>query len=212
MTESPFETVFAPYGERVPTAFREQFLLSPNAGYAIRLDGTMDVWRRPAWLAPLFWGMSAAGLLVGQVGRNIPTTVIIRAGRDANGEPYHRFERIFQFARPERFVTTAVFDARFQSIVDRTGPGGVIQVLSPTRFEPADTFTQGAGGVALGSGRKRVRLPDTLGRWFFGAGRFVQQADSTHPDTIHVDFTIAHPLLGDIFGYRGTFVVRRDLG
>ena len=194
----------------MPAAFREQFLLSPEAGYAIQLEGTMDVWRRPAWLAPLFWGMSAAGVLVGQAGRNIATTVIIRAGRDASGEPYHRFERTFHFARPEQFVTTAVYDSHFQSIVDRTGPGGVIQVLSPTRFEPPDTFTQGAGGVAIGRGDKRVRLPDALARWFFGAGRFVQRMDGARPDTIRVDFAIAHPALGDVFGYRGAFRVKRE--
>jgi hypothetical protein len=212
VTESPFETVFAPFGSLVPDAFREQFLLAPEAGHGIRLDGTMDIWRRPAWLAPVFWGMGAAGVLIAQTGRDIPTTVSISAGRDPSVMPYHRLERTFRFARPERFVTTTIFDAHFQSIVDRAGPGGVIQVLSPTRFELPDTFTQGAGGVAIGSGRKRVQLPNALGRWFFGAGRFVQQVDSTRPDTIHVDFTIAHPLLGDIFGYRGTFVVRRDPG
>jgi hypothetical protein len=210
VTESPFETVFAPFGNQVPDAFREQFLLTPEAGHGIRLDGTMDIWRRPAWLAPLFWGTGAAGILVAQTGHAIPTTVLIRAGIGAAGLPYHRFERIFHFRRAARFITTTVYDPRFQSIVDWVGPGGMIHVISPTRFEPPDTFTQGAGGIALGRRPRSMRVPRGLGRWLFGTGRFTQRVDAARSNTIHVDFTLAHPALGDVFGYRGTFVVRRE--
>jgi hypothetical protein len=210
VTESPFETVFAPFGSLVPEAFRAQFLLAPEAGHGIRLDGTMDIWRRPAWLAPVFWGMGAAGVLIAQTGRNIPTTVCISAGRDPSGLPYHRFERTFHFARPARFVTTTVYDPRFGRIVDYAAPGQALQVVWCARFEPPATFTLAGDGYALGRGLRSVRVPRVLGRWLFGAGRFTQRVDETHGDTIHLEFTLAHPALGDFFGYRGAFVIHRD--
>ena len=126
--DSPFEPVFAPFGDKVPVAFREQFLLSPEAGYRIRLEGTMDVWRRPAWLAPLFWGLGAAGILIAQRGRHIPTTVFITATRDASGAPHHRIERIFRFARPARFITTTSYDLPGGQLVDATGPGQLLRL------------------------------------------------------------------------------------
>lgn len=208
VAESPFEPVFAPFGCRVPDAFREQFLLAPEAGYGIRLDGSMDVWRRPAWLAPVFWGMGAAGVLIAQTGRDIPTTVSISAGRYPSGLPYHRFERTFHFARPACFVTTTVYDPRFGRIVDYAGQA--MQVIWRAQFEPPATFTLAADGYALGRGLRSVRMPEVLGRWLFGAGRFTQRVDEAHSDTIHLDFAIAHPALGDFFGYSGTFVVHRD--
>src|SRR5262249_1264730 len=86
VANSLFDPIFAPFGDAVPPAFRDQFLLSPDDDHSIVLEGMMEVWRRPAWIAPLFWLLGAAGILSGQTGRNIPTTVTIRAGRDADGE------------------------------------------------------------------------------------------------------------------------------
>jgi hypothetical protein len=42
-----------------------------------------------------------------------------------------------------------------------------------------------------------------------GSGRAVETADASVPGAIRIDFVVAHPFLGDVFGYVGTFTVTR---
>jgi hypothetical protein len=208
--QSPFDPIFGYFLDVLPPVFREQFLLTPEARQQVRLEGIMDVWHRPRWLAPVFGLLGRAGILIAQTGRDIPTNAIIVAGRDGSGAPYHRFERTLGFKQPAHFVSTTTFDKQAGLLVDHAGPAGLLQVFWHARFEPPGTFVHAAGGYALGRGNRRLRLPAAAGRLLMGAGRFVQRVDEARPDTIHLDFTINFPVLGDIFGYRGTFRVRRE--
>src|SRR5436309_2673627 len=45
--------------------------------------------------------------------------------------------------------------------------------------------------------------------WVIGTVRFVQRADNLDIKRVEIELVISHPLLGDVFGYDGTFWVRR---
>ena len=87
-SDSPFSPVLADHVADLPPAFREQFLLAPEDPHAVLFEGRMyRVWRRPAWLWPVFWLLARPNILFPETGTDIPATMIIRAGRDRRGRP-----------------------------------------------------------------------------------------------------------------------------
>ena len=57
-------------------------------------------------------------------------------------------------------------------------------------------------------GRWRMPVPRLLSV----AARAIQTADPATPDQIHIDLSLVSPLLGPVFGYRGTFLWRDGTG
>src|SRR5947209_1523356 len=95
---SPFAPTLERYGAGLPAAFRVQFLVAPEDGYDVVLEGTMDrIWRRHSWLWPLFRLFALADMLFPETGTAIPTTNTITAHRQADGRVYHRWNRTFGF-------------------------------------------------------------------------------------------------------------------
>jgi len=86
------------------------------------------------------------------------------------------------------------------------GPGNALQLAWGLRFAPPLTIEIWTGAAALRLWRWRIPLP----RWLSGTVRVVETADPDRDDTIHVDLMISHALLGRIFGYEGTFRLRRQ--
>lgn len=209
---SPLEPIFAVHPDSIPHAFREQFLHSPDYPYGIILEGQMHhVWHRPGWLQPLFWALGKIGLLVPEFGRDLPTTLKVEPGRYADGRPFHVWNRTFQFPGrgAYRFKTTIVYDPALDQVVDLLGPDDRLYMVWRARFTRPNIFTLDTAACGLRLGGKVRWMPRWLWPWMLGVVRFVQRADPAQPDLMHIELIISHPLLGDFFGYTGSFRVRR---
>jgi hypothetical protein len=206
---SPLEPVFAPHVDKIPFAFQEQFLYSPNSSYRMTLDGTIHhVWHKPL-LHPLFWLLGKAGVLVPKVGSNIQTVLEVVAGHYTNGEPYHEWNRTLYFQPPIHFNTVIVYDTQRQLVGDLVGPHNSIYLLWHAQFHPPATFTLDTASCAFQVGKKRLWMSRWVWSFLLGVVRFVQRIDESQPDTVHIDLLITHPIFGKIFGYNGTFRVKR---
>jgi hypothetical protein len=203
---SPLEPIFAPHAEPIPLAFREQFLHSAAYPYGMRLEGKMhEIWHRPRVLQPLFWLLGKLGILVPQAGKNIPTSLTVIPGRDAQGYPYHLWQRTLQFEKSVDFNTTIIYDPQLKMVVDLVGPKDILYMVWKAEFKPPRTFTLDTAACAFRIGGRLFWMPRWMWRWLLGVVRFSQRVDEAQEDTVHIDLLITHPLLGKIFGYTGTF-------
>ena len=201
---SPFGPVLAGHAAALPAAFREQFLLAPEHPHAVLLEGRMDhVWRRPAWLWPVFWLLTRPDILFPETGTDVPATMTIVAGRDGRGRPYQRWSRTFAFTPPRHFVATMGYDPERGQVVEWFGRTGRLEVAWDVRFRPPDTIEIATRGATLRLGRRRLPVPRPL----CIAVRAVERAD--RDDTITIDLRLAVPVLGAVFGYAGAFRLRR---
>jgi hypothetical protein len=210
---SPLEPVFSDTDAPVPAAFRAQFLHSVDDPTKVILEGTLHhVWHRPRWLWPLFQMLGGLHILVPDTGLEIPTTLEVITGRLSGGHPFHVWRRTMHFPTVRYFPTTIIYDLKSRRLVDLVGPRDALHMVWRAQFRPPDLFTldTDACGVTLGG---RVRwLPAWLWPWLLGTVRFVQQATSLEGDQIKIEIVIHHPLLGNVFGYDGTFRVRHYEG
>jgi hypothetical protein len=207
---SPLEPIFFPHADAIPLAFREQFFHAPDDPFRVMLRGTIHhLWYRPGWLAPLFRLLERIGILISEPGRDIPTTLTVRPGYDQHGRPYHIWARTFQYRKPRYFNTTIIYAADLDHVVDLVGPNNMLYMVWHAQFHPPDTFTLHTAACALRIGAYRLWLPRWLWRWMLGVVRFRQRVDAQREDTVHIGIVIWHPLVGDFFGYTGTFTVER---
>jgi hypothetical protein len=141
-------------------------------------------------------------MLFPETGTHVPVTVAIR-----QTGPRHIWRREFRFPSGRRrwFTSRMEYDERLSRVIEGVGPGGMLAIAWEMRFEAPLMLHLDAAGWVLRLGGLRLRLP----AWLLGNGRAVETADLQKPGTIHIDFTVSHPLLGDVFGYVGTFDVRR---
>jgi len=203
---SPLEPVFAPFAGQIPLEFREQFLHSAGYPYGMVLEGVMhDVWHKPGWLRPVYWALGKLGILVPYNGREVPTSVRIVPGLFANGQVYQRWERTLRFEKPVRFNTTFIYDPDLRTVVELVGPGEIIAIAWACCFVPPGRLTLDTQACALSLLSRRWWLPRWLWRLMFGTMHFTQDVDAARDDTAHINLLIRHPLLGEVFGYRGTF-------
>lgn len=203
---SPFDTDLRPHVDDLPSAFREQFLTPADAPYEIVLNGEMDnVWHRPRWLWPLFWLSARFDMLFPETGIRVPAAMVIAGGKHRDGRPYQTWQRTFRFPKPRRFNATMEYDERAGQLIELLGPANALRLEWGTRFAPPLTIEIWTKRAALRAGRLRLPLP----RWLTGTVRVVERADAHLGDTIHVDLTISHTLFGQVFGYTGTFQLRR---
>jgi hypothetical protein len=178
----------------------DQYLFGPDE--RVVLEGSMErVWRRGRWLWPFFWLASWSEMLFPETGENIPVSVYIR-----HLSARHIWRRVFRFpnGRTRTFTSRMEYDKRFRQVIEVVGPGGIVAIAWEMRFEPPATLRLDAAGWVLRLGPLRMRLPD----WLLGSGRAIEVADLEAPGVIRIDFTVSHPLLGDVFGYAGEFTVR----
>ena len=204
---SPFASVLAARGDELPLAFQEQFLYSANAAYQVVLEGRMEeVWQKPQWLKPFFWMLSWFDMLFPETGYDIPAVMVI-SGRRGNQHPAHRWDRTFTFATPRRFNATMTIDPRTHQIIEQMGPGELLEMQWDIIFQPPNVIRITTIGCNLKVGRWRAKLP----AFAYPLVCAVETARASTPPSIDIDLTVSHPWLGDIFGYRGNFTVRRHV-
>lgn len=205
--QSPFAPVLAEWGAALPVQFREQFLLAVDAPYEVVLEGRMDeVWHRPAWLKPLFWLLALVDVLFPDVGRDVPAAMVISGSRDAQHYPCHAWKRTFAFPTPRRFNAIMTVNPAAGCVVEQMGPGGMLEMAWEVAFQPPDQMHIQTRGCALRLGRWRLPLLS----WMYPEVRAIERAVPEGSAQIHIDLTVSHPWLGAIFGYHGTFTLRRE--
>ena len=200
--QTPLAPVFAGHEATLPVAFREQFLATPEQDYQVVLEGVMHrIWHRPTWLKPLFRLLGRLGILVPRTGQGVAATLEVKPGYLANGEPYHEWNRTFDFLRPVQFNTRVVYDAKQNNLADLVGPDFRLHMVWQGRYLPPNRFTLETVTNGIRIGQCLVYLPRWL--WLFLLGRvdFVQTAHLDAPDTSDVDLRILHPLFGEVFGF-----------
>jgi len=163
------------------------------------------VWRRGRWLKPFFWLVSWSDMLFPETGSDIPVTVDIRAAKKSARRHVWRREFRFPSGRRRRFTSRMEYDKRLRRVIEVIGLGGTLAVDWEMRFEMPSTLHLDGAGWVIRVGPWRLRIPS----WLLGSGRAIETADLSRPGIIRIDFTVSHPLLGDVFGYGGEFLVRR---
>jgi hypothetical protein len=157
-----------------------------------------QIWRRHAWLRPLFMMLAWADILFPETGRDVPASMTI----EPDGHGGDVWQRTFAFARERRFNATMVY--RGSSVIERLGPHGMLEVPWHLRVHSADTIQITTGETCLRIGGLRLRFP----RWLrFKVGAL--QRARPH-GRMELDLVVTHPRLGRVFGYSGTFKVRRE--
>jgi uncharacterized protein DUF4166 len=158
------------------------------------------VWRRGRWLWPFFWLASWSDLLFPETGTDVPVTVNIRAVKEG-----HLWRRDFRFSggRRRRFTSRIEYDDRLGRVIEAVGPRQSLAIAWDIQLQPPSTLRLDCAGWVFRLGWLRIRLPE----WLLGSGWGVETADLSAPGRIRIDFAVSHPLLGDVFGYAGTFTV-----
>ena len=165
------------------------------------------VWWRGRWLWPFFWLVSWSEMLFPETGSDVPVTVQIHAIESPTLR--HVWRRDFHFAsgRRRRFTSRIAYDECLGRVIEVIGPGRTMAIAWEMRFEPPSILRLDAAGWVLRLGPWRLRLPT----WLLGSGRAIETANLARAGIIRIDFTVSHPLLGDVFGYVGEFLVQRKL-
>jgi hypothetical protein len=190
--------VLGSYGKRLARPLADQFL-GADRRHRVRLVGTMhQIWRRHGWLRPLFTMLAWADILFPETGRNVPVSLTI----EPDGRGGDVWRRTFAFARERRFNATMAYEG--SSVIERLGPGGMLQVPWHLRVESADAIQITTGETCVRLGGLRLRFPRWL-RFKVGA----RQLARPH-GRMELDLVVTHPRLGRIFGYAGTFTVQRE--
>jgi hypothetical protein len=204
---SPFQRVLAADLRTLPPVLRDHYLVAADTPYRIVLEGTMDrIWHRPAWLRPFFWLLTWADLLFPETGAHIPATMIVTGRRTGTGQEYQTWDRTFAFPHLRHFNAVMVYNPDRACVVEHLGPAHILHIAWDIRFQPPAAIEIVATGCALYLGRLRISLP----RFLYPSVRAVETAVLERNDTIHIDLTMTHTWLGPIFGYAGTFVLRRE--
>lgn len=163
------------------------------------------VWRvgglRGILSAPFLWLGSRIETLFIETGKDIPFTIVNRLYRGADGVARMTFERTFRFpGRERRFVATMQYDPQKRRILDSLGRGGHLLVeLHPMAENGGLVIQSGKQWIAPFGSSLRIRLP----RFIAGLATVREWQESE--DRIRIQVTISNPVLGDIFGYEGTF-------
>ena len=166
------------------------------------------VWHRPRWLGPVFRLLARHGVLVAGAGNDIAMTLEMIPRWDTMGRPYNVCARRFDFPDPARFDTLKTWDGGLQRLVEYVGRGRHLFVVWRTT-RSGQTIAFETERIAIIARRRRLWLPAWLWKAFVGRTLFTQTAK---PDghSIEISLVLTSSLLGDVFGYEGTFEVRRS--
>jgi small multidrug resistance pump len=197
--DSPFAPVLGNYRRRLARPLADQFLGADRC-HRVRLVGSMhQIWRRHGWLRPLFSLLAWAEILFPETGRDVPVSLTIEA--DGHGADVWR--RTFTFARERRFNATMAYQG--STVIERLGPRGMLEVPWHLCVQSDDAIQITTGETRLRIGPLRLRFPRWL-RFTVGA---LQRARAQ--GRMDLELVVTHPRLGRVFGYSGTFTVRREL-
>ena len=193
----PFAPVLGGYRQCLARPLADQFFGADGA-HRVRLDGTMHhIWHRHVWLRPLFSLLARFDILFPESGCDVPASMTI-----ARVDEGATWRRTFAFVKSRRFDATMRYLPQ-SGLVERIGPRGLIEVPWRLRVLAGDAIEITTGRLRMRAGRLRLPIPGV----FQVAIRATERAVS---DTISVDLVVSHRFLGAIFGYDGTFAVRRE--
>jgi small multidrug resistance pump len=202
---SPYSTLFGRDRASLPSVFAAQFLAPPKAGVvSVAMGRLARVWCDPGALRPFLAVLGRMGILIPRTGVDVPMSLVLRAGIDRRGNPFHECER--NIALPgARFVTRKTFDRALGMLVESMGPTGVLQVAWDTqlRFGRGLLFRQIGLGIRVRG--RTVWLAEPLWMVIAGRARFVQLASPADGGRVGIRFTLRHPIFGRCFGYEGAF-------
>ncbi|MCI0486667.1 MAG: DUF4166 domain-containing protein [Blastocatellia bacterium] len=197
----PFQAALGASIEKAAPAVKDHFLQSSGTR---RFRGVMRrVWRIGGWRGLMAWPFLKVGQWTGNLfadtGTDIRFELENRVTALPDGRASMTWDRAFYFPKgTRRFNAVMVFDTEREVIVDRLGKSGHLEVeLYPQIRE---------GALWIQSGKQRLRIGPLripLPRWFTGRAsvREWQEADGS----LEVSVMVHNPLLGDFFGYEGTF-------
>ena len=203
-TPSPFTSALEQHRAGLAPALVGQYLDVPEDPYELVLSGLMRrVWHRPAWLWPVFWLLAQVNVIFPETGKDIPTQLVVRSGRDALGRPIHIWDRTFSFPGPvyRHYVAAMAGDLTAGRMVERMGPGRIMAEVAEVRCLAPGTLEFTTVESRLHLGPLAIRMPRRL--WV--TAHVVQEVDVDRPDTSRVTLTLVHGLLGPVFGYDGEF-------
>lgn len=206
---SPFEPVLGAYRRNLARPLADQFF-GANRAQRVRMDGTMArVWHRHSWLWPFFSLMACVDIFFPETGRDVPASMIVTATPEGAA-----WRRTFWFPRARRFNATMTYrqetaavpagDGRGEGcVIEHVGPAGALEIPWRVRVLHRDLLEITTGRLMVRIGRHRIPVPGLMQV----AVRAIERAVD---DAIHIDLVLSHRLLGPIFGYDGTFTVRRE--
>src|SRR6266513_1527880 len=193
----PFAPVLGSYRPRLARPLADQFF-GADVALRVNMAGAMRrIWHRHVWLRPLFSLMALFDILFPESGSDVPGSMTI-----AKVDEGATWRRTFAFVKSRRFDATMRYLPR-SGVVERIGPHGLIEVPWRIRVLAGDAIEITTGRLRMRAGRLRLPIPG----FFQVAVRATERAVS---DTISVDLVVSHRFLGAIFGYDGTFAVRRE--
>ncbi len=193
----PFAPVLGQYRHRLARPLADQFL-GADRRHRVRLDGTMHhIWHRHVWLRPVFSLLARFDILFPESGCDVPASMTI-----ARVDEGATWRRTFAFVKSRRFDATMRYLPQ-SGVVERIGPRGLIEVPWRIRVLAGDAIEITTGRLQMRAGRLRLPIPGV----FQVAVKAVERAVS---ENISVDLVVSHRFLGAIFGYDGTFAVRRE--
>ena len=203
MTVLPFQSFLGTSMEQAAPEVQKHFLQSSGTR---RYRGVMKrVWRRAGWqgrlAGPFLKIGSWTGNLFADTGTDVPFELENAVTSLPDGRASMTWDRTFYFPKAtRRFKAVMVFDPERRAIIDRLGKSGHLEVeLYAQVCEGAMIIQSGRQWLRLGS----LRLP--LPSWFAGRAnvREWQEADGS----LGISVTIYNRLLGDFFGYEGSFTI-----
>ena len=194
---SPFDSVLGGVRHQLAGPFTMQFF-GADRRHQVRMEGVMHrVWHRHRWLKPFFHLLAIARIFFPDVGCDVPASMVVSAQADGVA-----WRRRFAFARVRRFDATMIYRPG-EGVVERVGPGGLIEIPWNVSVKAPDLIVITTGRLTYRGPGFRVRIPA-----MFQVG--VTAVERVVNDRINVDLVLSHRLLGPIFGYDGTFSVRRE--
>lgn len=193
----PFAPVLGGYRQCLARPLADQFFGADGA-HRVRLDGTMHhIWHRHVWLRPLFSLLARFDILFPESGCDVAASMTI-----ARVDEGATWRRTFAFVKSRRFDATMRYLPQ-SGLVERIGPRGLIEVPWRLRVLAGDAIEITTGRLQMRAGRLRLPIPGV----FQVAVKAIERAVS---ENISVDLVVSHRFLGAIFGYDGTFAVRRE--
>jgi hypothetical protein len=206
---APFHKILQPYASAIPPVFRDQYLLTADSTYWLRLKGEMKhIWHKDKWRWPYFWALAQFDIIFPESGHNIPAEVCIKSGYDGVGRPFHQWQRSYYFPCQTRYSNARlVYDEKLRQPVEIFRPANLMHVVWDVQFEAPNRIVIRTTGFFLQIGHFRLHLP----HWLRGDVLAVETADSSRPDFITIDFTLAYPQTGTVFAYEGSFQATRQI-
>jgi len=182
---------------------RDQYALHSSHAHAWTGRGVMEEIWRGRLMGPFLRIGARRRVMFPERGRNVPFTIENYAYVDGFGRETLTWTRRFELDRPRRFDETIIYsEKRGRAIVY----AGTHQHVGVELEAAADN-----GALVLRTGTQRFyewRLGFRFPLLFSGRATVVERYND-ELERFEVDVSIANPVWGRIFGYRGWFTLQR---